>query len=77
MVESDTATEADVAGLAPGEPGVDIDDLGDDAADGVIAIGRPTRATDDLDPADELDPADPADEFDPTDIDADPAEDDE
>ncbi len=39
VVESDTATEADVAGLAPGEPGVDIDELADDAADGVIAIG--------------------------------------
>ena len=37
VVESDTATEADVAGLAPGEPGVDIDDLVDDASDGVIA----------------------------------------
>src|SRR5579863_8720630 len=62
VVESDTATEADVAGVAPGEPGVDIDDLAGGESDGVIAIGE-----------DEADQADATDEP----ADADPAEDDE
>ncbi len=55
VVESDDATEADVAGATPGEPGVDILDLpdGDADADGVIAVdeidaGQPDLADDDL-----------------------------
>jgi DNA gyrase subunit A len=39
VVESDSATEADVAGAAPGEPGVDIEDLAEGASDGVIVVG--------------------------------------
>ena len=40
VVESEDATEADVAGAMPGEPGVDINDLpnGDADGEGVIAI---------------------------------------
>jgi len=62
VVESDSATEADLAGVAPGEPGVDIEDLAGGESDGVIAIGE-----------DEADQADATDEP----ADADPAEDDE
>ncbi len=46
VVESDDATEADVVGAMPGEPGVDIDDLADGASDGVIAIGEDDSAED-------------------------------
>jgi DNA gyrase subunit A len=50
VVESDTATVAEVAGAEPGTPGVDIDDLANGEADGVIAVGE----DDDADQADAI-----------------------
>jgi DNA gyrase subunit A len=49
VVESESSTDADFAGVEPGEPGVEIDDLAEGAADGVIAVG----GDDELEPVDE------------------------
>jgi DNA gyrase subunit A len=39
VVESEAGTEADVAGVAPGALGVEIDELAENLAGGVIAVG--------------------------------------
>ncbi|MGH2860945.1 MAG: DNA gyrase subunit A [Solirubrobacteraceae bacterium] len=38
VVDSESGTDADLAGVAPGEPGVDIDDPSEGASDGGIAV---------------------------------------
>ncbi len=73
VVESEDATEADVAGAIPGEPGVDINDLPVGDADGVIAVdGDDADQPDVTDQVDDENDADQAD-----DVDSGSAEDDE
>ena len=73
VVESEDATEADVAGAIPGEPGVDINDLPIGDADGVIAVdGDDADQPDVTDQVDDENDADQAD-----DVDSGSAEDDE